>query len=82
MTSFSATAPKIDFAHDYHDLGLTCWQKLVREGTPKDEARIIASAIAKFKLFRTPPTHRQKQLISEYSRFICRAQLWCSDLLL
>lgn len=82
MTSLTAYPPQTLPSHDFQALGLTYWQKLVREGTPRDEAQIIAAAIAKFELFHKLPTPEQKQLILKCSRFLCRAQLWRSDLLL
>lgn len=82
MTTLTVDAPQVPLARDFRDLGITYWQKLVREGAPKAEAQIIAGAIAKFELFRKVPTPEQKQLILKFSRFICRAQLWRSDLLL
>ncbi|MGD1941747.1 MAG: hypothetical protein ACFB0G_10580 [Leptolyngbyaceae cyanobacterium] len=75
-------AARMNIASDFRVRGITYWQKLVREGVPKDEARKIASAIAKFELFDKPPSPDQKQLISRFSAFICRAQLWRSDLLI
>lgn len=82
MISLTALAPSMTFSHDLKDLGITYWQKLVREGAPQDEARVIAWAIARFKLFKKVPTPEQKRLIAKFSRFICRAQLWHRDLLL
>ncbi len=75
-------AARMNIANDFRDRGITYWQKLVREGVPKDEARKIASASAKFELFEKPPSQDQKQLISQFSAFVCRAQLWRSDLLI
>ena len=75
-------AARMNIASDFRIRGITYWQKLVREGVPKDEARKIASAIAKFELFEKPPSQDQRQLISQFSAFICRAQLWRSDLLI
>jgi hypothetical protein len=81
MTTMAMT-PQIELANDLKVLGITYWQKLVREGVPKDEARKIAGAIAKFDLFQRSPSTEQKQLISQFSRFVCRAQLWRCELLL
>ncbi|WP_272061117.1 hypothetical protein [Oscillatoria sp. CS-180] len=78
----TAVAFRMNIANDFKELGTTYWQKLVREGVPKNEARTIATAIAKLELFAKQPSSEQKQLISEFSRFICRAQLWRSDLLI
>lgn len=82
MTSMTAIAPRLEIANDFRTLGITYWQKLVREGVPKDEARKIASAIAKFELLKRLPSPEEKQLISTFSRFVCRAQLWRSALLM
>jgi len=82
MTFTTAASPSTDIASDFKQLGVTYWQKLVREGVPKSEARIIAAAIAKYDLFARSPSSEQKNLISQFSRFVCRAQLWRSHLLL
>lgn len=66
----------------FKQLGLTYWLKLVREGVPREEAHEIATAIAKFDLFERSPSTDQKQLISQFSALVCRAQLWRSHLLL
>lgn len=82
MSAMTAVAPTIDIANDYRSLSIIYWQKLVREGVPKDEACKIAKAIVKFELFAQPPSIEHKQLISRFSALLCRAQLWRSDLLL
>ena len=82
MTSIATVAQTMDVASNFKELGITYWQKLVREGVPRDEAKKIATAIAKLELFAKPPSLAQKQLISQFSRFVCRAQLWRSDLLI
>lgn len=58
------------------------WQKLVREGVPKPEAKVIATAIANFDISHKQPPSAQRRLIAQYSAGICRAQLWRSALLL
>ena len=78
----STVATPVDLSNDYRHLGIAYWQKLVREGVPRDEARAIATAIAKFDLLDRVPSAEQKQLISQFSRFVCRAQLWRSHLLM
>ena len=82
MTPSSLVSLKIDTVDHFKKLGVTYWQKLVREGVPRDEASEIAAAIAKFDLFKRSPSTEQKQLISQFSPFVCRAQLWRSHLLL
>lgn len=82
MTSIATVVLKMDVTSNFKALGTTYWQKLVREGVPRDDAKEIATAIAKLELFAKPPSSEQKQLISEFSRFVCRAQLWRSDLLI
>lgn len=72
----------VDSAGHFKVLGITYWQKLIREGVPKDEARKIAVAIAKFDVLDRVPSSEQKQLISQFSPSVCRAQLWRSHLLL
>lgn len=72
----------IDIAGHFKILGITYWQKLIREGVPKEEARKIAVAIAKFDILERLPSNEQKQLISRFSPSVCRARLWRSDLLL
>ncbi|MEO1095538.1 MAG: hypothetical protein AAFX01_11630 [Cyanobacteria bacterium J06638_28] len=66
----------------FQKIALAYWQKLVREGVPKQEAQAIAAAIAKFDLFERRPSHPQQQIISQFSALICRAQLWRSELLM
>lgn len=73
---------EIDTADAFKKLGTTYWQKLVREGVPKHEAHDIAAAIAKFDLFERLPSADQKRLISRFSSYVCRAQLWRSHLLM
>lgn len=58
------------------------WQQLVEQGVPLKAARIIAEAIANYDSTSRPPTPLQQQLIRHYCRFVCRAQLWRSRLLL
>ena len=82
IMTIATVAPQPLSANDFRDLGIAYWQKLVREGTPKKDAEIIASAIAKFELFHKLPTTEQRQVILKRSRFLCRAHLWRSDLLL
>lgn len=82
MSAMTATAPLIDIANDYRSLSIIYWQKLVREGVPRREAQSIAKAIVKYELFAQPPSQEHKQLISQFSALLCRAQLWRSDLLL
>lgn len=81
-TTITPTPPAVDIANDFRSLGIVYWQKLIREGVPKEEASQIAKAIAKFELFAQIPSTEQKQLISQFSALLCRAQLWRSDLLL
>lgn len=81
MTPTPVLAPSMALADDFRTLGITYWQKLVREGVPRDEARVLACAIAKFELLDKVPTPDQQQLILRFSRFLCRAQLWHIGLL-
>ncbi|MBD2256477.1 hypothetical protein [Pseudanabaena sp. FACHB-2040] len=62
-------------------VGLHYWQQLYQAGIPKDDARKIAAAIAKFDVAQRPPAPDQAQLIECYSPLICRARLWRRDLL-
>jgi hypothetical protein len=57
------------------------WRTLIEVGVPIEAARLIAWAIARHDLGRREPDSMQKRLISQYSRFICRAGLWRSNLL-
>ena len=63
-------------------IGILYWQKLMRTGVPRSEARIIAAAIAKYDAANRLPNAEQKQLISKYSPLICRAHLWRTEMLL
>ncbi|MGF1524292.1 MAG: hypothetical protein ACFBSF_18380 [Leptolyngbyaceae cyanobacterium] len=82
MAPVSLVSLEIETADTFKKLGITYWQKLVREGVPRLEAQHIAAAIAKFDLFERIPSLEQKHLISKFSASVCRAQLWRSHLLL
>lgn len=58
------------------------WRKLIEVGVPINVAKSIAWAIVRYDVVHKVPTPMQQALISQYCRFICRAQLWRSDLLL
>lgn len=58
------------------------WRKLVEVGVPVDVANVIAKAIAQYDAVRQMPTSNQQHLINEYCRYICRADLWRSQLLI
>lgn len=58
------------------------WRKLIEVGVPIDVAHILAFAIARYDLAKRVPDGAQQMLISQYSRFICRAELWRSQMLL
>ncbi len=75
-------AAPLSVSDDFRKLGLTYWQRLVQVGVPKEEAQAIATAIAKYDLLHRVPSLEQKQLISKFSRFLCRANLWRGSLLL
>lgn len=57
------------------------WRKLVEAGVPIHAADAIAKAIAQYDAVRQAPSSDQQTLINEYCRFICRANLWRSQLL-
>jgi hypothetical protein len=82
VSSVQSCIPFAQIAKDYRRLGITYWQTLVREGVPRDEARALATAIAKFDLLGRSPSPEQKRLISQFSPILCRTQLWRSNLLL
>ncbi|NER79673.1 MAG: hypothetical protein F6K42_08835 [Leptolyngbya sp. SIO1D8] len=82
MTPAQLTFLESDTADYFRQTGITYWQKLIREGVPREEAGKIAAAIAKFDLFARTPSSEQKRLISQFSPLVCRAQLWRSHLLL
>ena len=58
------------------------WRKLVEAGVPPHAADVISKAIARYDAIRQVPSSQQQYLINEYCRFICRADLWRSQLLL
>ncbi|NEP62816.1 MAG: hypothetical protein F6K31_38855 [Symploca sp. SIO2G7] len=62
-------------------IGSTYWQQLIQIGIPKQDARTIAVAIAKYDVMQCRPRDLQKQLICHYSAFVCRAKLWRAGLL-
>lgn len=57
------------------------WRRLVEVGVPTHIADVIAKAIAQYDASRKRPNAVQQHLIREYCRFICRAELWRSQLL-
>lgn len=73
---------KLELNTRIKQIGVLYWIKLIREGVPRNEGRIIAAAIAKFKVANRPPTEEQKALITQYSALICRAGLWRRELLM
>ena len=58
------------------------WRQLVEAGVPIHAADAIAKAIAQYDAVRQSPSAYQQDLINEYCRFICRANLWRSQLLM
>ncbi|NEP54721.1 MAG: hypothetical protein F6K65_40410 [Moorea sp. SIO3C2] len=58
------------------------WRKLVEVGVPIHAADVISKAIAQYDAVRQVPSSSQQHLINEYCRFICRADLWRSQLLI
>ena len=63
-------------------IGSTYWQRLMQIGIPRQDARTIAVAIARYDVMQSHPRDGQRQLISHYSAFVCRAKLWRAGLLL
>lgn len=61
---------------------LRYWHRLTKAGVPKDNARRIARAIAKYDVSQTLPTLHQRKLICQYCPIVCRCGLWRSGLLL
>ena len=57
-------------------------QQLIRIGIPIQDARTIAVAIARYDVDHHHPQDLQRQLICQYSAFVCRANLWRPGLLL
>ncbi|MEB3230098.1 MAG: hypothetical protein VKJ64_03745, partial [Leptolyngbyaceae bacterium] len=57
------------------------WRRLVEVGVPVEVADVLAKAIAQYDASRQLPNAVQQHLISEYCRFVCRAELWRSQLL-
>ncbi|MFG6101521.1 hypothetical protein U2F10_04670 [Leptothoe sp. EHU-05/26/07-4] len=64
------------------EVGSSYWQQLIHIGIPKQHARSIAVAIAKYDIAQCQPQELQRQLICHYSAFVCRANLWRPGLLL
>ena len=58
------------------------WRRLVEVGVPVHAADVIAKAIAQYDATRQVPNADQQDLIHHYCRFICRAELWRSQLLM
>ena len=81
----SATLPVAQSANcqaSVRTKGILYLYKLVNEGIPFQDARVIAAAIAKYDAANRLPKPHQRELIMQYSPLICRAHLWRSELLL
>ena len=63
-------------------IGSSYLQQLIRIGIPTQDARAIAVAIARYDIAQHHPQDLQRQLICQYSAFVCRANLWRPGLLL
>jgi len=50
-------------------------------GVPIDIANLLAWTIVRYEVAQIVPTPQQQQLLRQYCRFICRAELWQSNLL-
>jgi hypothetical protein len=57
------------------------WRKLIEVGVPIDIANLLAWTIVRYEVAQIVPTPQQQQLLRQYCRFICRAELWQSNLL-
>lgn len=57
------------------------WRKLIEAGVPINEAKHIAEAIAEYDVAQKAPNARDRKLINQYCRFVCRAELWRSNML-
>ena len=82
MLAVPQTLEQCKQRREIKQMGATYWQQLMRIGIPKQEARSIAVAIAKYDVTQSQPQGAQKQLICHYSAFVCRANLWRAGLLL
>lgn len=58
----------------------TYWRKLIELGVPIDDAKPIAEAIAEYDVLGKIPDGLQRNLMRQYCRFLCRAELWRSQL--
>lgn len=58
------------------------WRKLIEMGVPINEAKTVAWIIARYDIAKRLPTPKQRQILSHYCRFVCRAELWRVQLLL
>lgn len=58
----------------------TYWRKLIELGVPINDAKLIAEAIAEYDVLNKYPDATQRTLMRQYCRFLCRAELWRSQL--
>lgn len=58
----------------------TYWRKLIELGVPINDAKAIAEAIAEYDVLGKKPDITQRNLMQQYCRFLCRAELWRSQL--
>lgn len=56
------------------------WRKLIELGVPIDDAKPMAEAIAEYDVLGKIPDEFQQNLMRQYCRFLCRAELWRSQL--
>jgi hypothetical protein len=56
------------------------WRKLIELGVPIDDAKPMAEAIAEYDVLGKIPDSGQRNLMHQYCRFLCRAELWRSQL--
>lgn len=56
------------------------WRRLIEANVPLHEAGTIAEIIANFDVLKRSPSLAQRQLLQQYCRYICRAELWRSRL--
>lgn len=82
MPPTPARKPALNQMPSVREVTPVYWRQLIEVGVPIDVAQIIAWAIARYDIGRRLPEPQQLALIQHYCRYLCRANLWRSRLLL
>jgi hypothetical protein len=82
QSNAAAASPQRRRRRSVREITPVYWRRLIETGMPLQTANVVAWAIARYDVGRKLPEPMECKLIKRYSRFICRAGLWRSQLLL